>query len=123
MSKLGQRSRTQRWRENRKSKPIQVGVSENNTENETSSGMSKAKKFKLGSKTRETIVMKGFELHLKEIQKEWEGKRSASHIRILLSQSRRGRNRWMSTLKAGKIALIFKKIPCFVEGSYMYVSK
>ena len=33
-------------------KPIQVSVSENNTENKTSSGMSKAKKFKLGSKTR-----------------------------------------------------------------------
>ena len=58
VSKLGQRSHTQRWRENRKSKPIQVGVSENNTENETSSGMSKAKNFKLGSKTRETIVIK-----------------------------------------------------------------
>ena len=105
VSKLGQRSRTQRWRENRKSKLIQVGVSEIN-----SSGMSKAK---LGSKTRddsnEVILNEDFENHLKEIQKEWEGKRSVSHIRILLSQSRRGRNHWMSTLKAGKIALIFKK--------------
>ena len=92
-------------------KPIQVSVSENNTENKTSSGMSKAKKFKLGSKTRddsnEVILNEDFENHLKEIQKEWEGKRSVSHIRILLSQSRRGRNHWMSTLKAGKIALIF----------------
>lgn len=58
--------------------------------------MSKAKKFKLGSKTRddinEVIPNEDFENHLKEIQKEWEGKRSVSHIRILLSQSRRGRN-------------------------------
>ncbi|XP_078333933.1 uncharacterized protein LOC144625677 [Crassostrea virginica] len=75
-----------------------------------SSGMSKAK---LGSKTRddsnEVILNEDFENHLKEIQKEWEGKRSVSHIRILLSQSRRGRNHWMSTLKVGKIAPIFKK--------------
>lgn len=115
MSKLGQRSRTQRWRENRKSKLIQVGVSEIN-----SSGMSKAK---LGSKTRddsnEVILNEDFENHLKEIQKEWEGKRSVSHIRILLSQSRRGRNHWMSTLKVGKIAPIFKKIPCFEKGNFV----
>ena len=79
--------------------------------------MSKAKKFKLGSKTGDDInevipYNEDFENHLKEIQKEWEGKRSVSHIRILLSQPRRGR-------KPGKIALIFKKIPCFVEGSYV----
>ena len=39
----------------------------------------------------------------KNIQKQWEGKRLVSHIRILLSQTR------MSTLKTGKIAPIIKK--------------
>ena len=72
-------------------KQNQGGVSENNTGNETSSGLSQAKKFKLGSKTRddsnEVIPDEDF-----EIQTEWEGKRSISHIRILLSKTRRGRN-------------------------------
>lgn len=54
-----------------------------------------------------------------EIQKEWEGKRSVVHLRTLLDQTRTGRSKWMTSLKAGKIAQVINKFPCFEEGIFV----
>eukprot|EP00105_Crassostrea_gigas_P039153 XP_019923301.1 PREDICTED: uncharacterized protein LOC105329498 [Crassostrea gigas] len=118
--KLGQRIRTQRWRENRKSKR-QVNDDDDDSETPSTSGVSK--KFRLGSKTKEAtnndIPSEDWNNHVTEIQKEWEGKRSVVHLRTLLDQTRAGRSKWMTSLKAGKIAPVISKFPCFEEGIFV----
>lgn len=62
-----------------------------------------------------------YESHCSEIEKEWAGKRSVTHIRTLLQQSRRNRLEWQKTLKAGQFQPTIKKIPCFEEGSFVSI--
>ena len=113
MSKLGQRIRTSRWKENRKSQR------EDSIDHEQPA----QKKFKLGSKQRETskpsISSEDFDSHVQEMKKEWDGKRTVSHIRVLLSQTRTSRTQWQSTLSPGKFEPILEKFPCFEEGSFV----
>lgn len=98
---MSQRIRTRRCQENRKSK----GDVTFQNEGENDIG-TPPKKFKVGSRTRDVLTPvipeEDWENHVKEISKEWEGKRSITHIRTLLHQTRNGRLRWQSNLKPGK---------------------
>lgn len=98
-------------------------MNDDDDDSETPSTSGVSKKFRLGSKTKEAtnndIPSEDWNNHVTEIQKEWEGKRSAVHLRTLLDQTRAGRSKWMTSLKAGKIAPVISKFPCFEEGIFV----
>ncbi|XP_076086863.1 uncharacterized protein LOC143057442 [Mytilus galloprovincialis] len=115
VSKLGQRIRTSRWKENRKSRR------EVPDDNEIPTPQ---KRFKLGSKQREQsslqlVPSEDWDNHVEQLGKEWDGKRAVSHIRIIMSQTRTRRMEWQHTLKPGKFQPIVEKFPCFEEGSFV----
>lgn len=115
VSKLGQRIRTSRWKENRKSRR------EVPDDNEIPTPQ---KRLKLGSKQREQsslqlVPSEDWDNHVEELGKEWDGKRAVSHIRIIMSQTRTRRMEWQHTLKPGKFQPIVEKFPCFEEGSFV----
>ena len=62
--------------------------------------------------------------HVTQLQTHWrEGRRQESHILQLLRVTRRGRQRWITSLPDGHIKPILQEYPCFYDGHYVSLKK
>jgi len=109
--------RTARWKRNTKSKRLSGESSP--------SGSPATKMFKVGNRSsfrssdHENEDNEDYIKHLDQLKKEWESRQSVQHIRTLLKETRKSRQRWQTTLQQGTFQPILHKFPCFEEGSFV----
>lgn len=109
-----------RWRENKKSNPgteKRTDKTPTTTESPTFN-----KRRKLMDLSAGQLAEAEYQLHLTEIQKEWQKpavKRSETHIKGLLKETFQNRRQWIGNLPDATIRPIVDKFPCLQDGTYV----